>query len=148
MFALIAGLLFGAGLSISGMIQPENVIDFLVIKEGWNPSLIFVMGGALLVFIPGFHLIVKPRSKALNHDSIHLPTSTRVDSNLIIGAALFGIGWGLGGICPGPALVDLSQGSFGSIAFFCAMSFGFWLAIQYQRQRFFETNTVYSEEER
>lgn len=105
--ALIAGLLFGAGLVISGMSRPEKVLGFLDIgafaQSGWDPSLAFVMAGALLVTVPGFALI-RRRAKPAFDDSFHLPTGTLLDRKLLLGAALFGIGWGLVGYCPGPAL--------------------------------------------
>lgn len=132
MFALISGLLFGAGLTFSGMINPDNVIGFLNLTGDWNPSLMFVMGGALLVFIPGYHFLVKPRQTALNHEPIQLPVNKCIDEKLIVGAALFGVGWGLGGICPGPALVNLLGGSFGGMSFVISMLIGMWAALKWQ----------------
>ncbi len=102
--ALLAGLLFGAGLVVSGMAMPSKVIGFLDVTGDWDPSLAFVMGGALLVYAPLFRLIVRlkwPYAAA----AFELPSAKQLDVRLISGAALFGIGWGLGGMCPGPAIV-------------------------------------------
>lgn len=108
--ALVAGLLFGAGLVVSGMSRPEKVLGFLDIgaipQGGWDPSLAFVMAGALLVTIPGFALARRRARPAFDHQ-FHLPTSRQLDGKLILGAVLFGIGWGLVGYCPGPALTAL-----------------------------------------
>ncbi|MGL5041075.1 MAG: DUF6691 family protein [Aeromonas sp.] len=99
-----AGLLFGIGMVISGMVDPTRVIGFLDVAGAWDPSLAFVMGGALLIFMPGYFLWVKPRRLSLLGEPIAAVPATVIDRRLIGGAALFGIGWGLVGICPGPAL--------------------------------------------
>lgn len=108
--ALVAGLLFGTGLVVSGMSRPEKVLGFLdlgAIPQGaWDPSLAFVMAGALLVAMPGFAL-AKSRARPAFDSGFHLPTGTQLDGKLILGAVLFGIGWGLVGYCPGPALTAL-----------------------------------------
>lgn len=124
MIALLSGLLFGAGLTLSDMINQHKVLGFLNITGTWDPSLLFVMGGALLVFIPGYQLLVKNRKQALNHAPMQIPVHHKIDRSLVIGAAVFGIGWGLGGVCPGPALVDLLSGSTGAFGFFIAMLIG------------------------
>lgn len=112
MVAGVVGVLFGVGLVLSGMTQAEKVISFLDVSSGaWDPSLIFVMIGAIGVHAALFRLIVR-RPSPLFDASFHLPTRTDIDRRLIVGAALFGIGWGLGGICPGPGLV--AAASFGS----------------------------------
>jgi uncharacterized membrane protein YedE/YeeE len=124
MIALLSGLLFGAGLTLSGMIDPHKVLGFLNITGAWDPSLLFVMGGALLVFMPGYQLLVKNRKLTLNQAPMQIPPHSKIDHTLIIGAAIFGIGWGLAGVCPGPALVNLLSGSIGVFGFFIAMLAG------------------------
>lgn len=102
--AFIVGLLFGIGLIISGMSNPEKVTQFLDLAGNWDPSLGLVMTGAIVVGLPGFSLAKKLKRSFLNQP-MQLPTSSVIDRRLIIGSLLFGIGWGLAGICPGPALV-------------------------------------------
>jgi uncharacterized protein len=104
--ALISGVLFGLGLSISGMVNPLRVLGFLDITGHWDPTLAFVMGGALLVTLPAFQR-VRTLAKPLFATRFVLPTRKDIDGRLLGGAALFGIGWGLAGLCPGPALLDL-----------------------------------------
>ncbi len=103
----VCGLIFGAGLIVGGMTQPSKVIGFLDIAGAWDPSLAFVMGGAIGVFLPLFRLIQKRRAPvyALRFT---LPTRRDVDAPLLLGAALFGVGWGLVGYCPGPAFTTLA----------------------------------------
>lgn len=105
--ALGAGLLFGQGLIVSRMIDPKKVMDFLDIFGDWDPSLAFVMLGAIFVTLIGYRLLFKMQSP-LFADIFRLPISKQIDGKLIGGAALFGIGWGLAGLCPGPALVDVT----------------------------------------
>ncbi len=102
----LAGLLFGAGLVVSGMINPGKVIGFLDITGSWDPSLILVMGGGLLVTLPAFQLALKS-SRPLFESKFYLPTLQVVDRKLISGSILFGVGWGIAGFCPGPALAAL-----------------------------------------
>lgn len=102
----ILGVLFSIGLTVSGMVNPNKVIGFLDIFRDWDPALIFVMGGAVLVNLIFFRLVLKRKNPLLGGE-FKLPTSTVVDWKLICGSALFGIGWGLGGICPGPGLANL-----------------------------------------
>lgn len=128
MIALVAGVLFGFGLAFSGMMQPEKVIGFLDITGNWDASLMLVMGGALAIFTPGYHFLVKGRSKAINGDAIQLPGKKSLDSELIIGALLFGAGWGLAGICPGPAIAMAPIVGWPAVGFIAAMSAGMWLA--------------------
>ena len=104
--ALLAGLLFGAGLTISDMVNPERVIDFLDVAGTFDPTLAFVMCGALAVALPGYRLGFRRKTPFLDR-IFHLPTLTDIDARLIGGAALFGIGWGIGGICPGPGIAAL-----------------------------------------
>jgi uncharacterized membrane protein YedE/YeeE len=108
--SLFAGLLFGLGMAISGMVDPARVTGFLDLAGAWDPSLAFVMGGALLVFMPGYFLLVKPRRQSVLGEPIAAVLASKLDRRLIGGAALFGIGWGLVGICPGPALSLISSG--------------------------------------
>ncbi|WP_394208958.1 DUF6691 family protein [Enterovibrio calviensis] len=125
--ALLAGLLFGLGMMISGMVNPTNVIGFLDIFGQWNPSLAFVMGGALLVFMPGYFLLIRRQPKPMLAETFCLSDNQSLDKRLVSGSALFGIGWGLAGICPGPAITLLGSGS-GSVAlFFLSMLAGMYL---------------------
>lgn len=103
---LFTGVLFSIGLSVSGMVNPNKVLGFLDIAGNWDPALIFVMAGGVLVNTVLFKFILK-RKNPLFDQSFSLPTSKDIDKRLIIGSALFGIGWGIGGICPGPGLANL-----------------------------------------
>jgi uncharacterized protein len=124
----LLGLLFGAGLLISGMTDPGRVIGFLDIAGAWNPSLAFVMGGAIAVSMPAFAR-ARARPVALLGGPIGLPDRTRgIDLALVGGAALFGIGWGLAGICPGPALVLLGQDPLEIYTFLASMVLGSFVA--------------------
>lgn len=120
---LAAGLLFGTGLSISGMINPAKVIAFLDIAGAWDPSLAFVMLGGLLVTGPGYWLTLR-RSRPLFDGKFAVPTRRELDRRLLGGAALFGIGWGLGGYCPGPALAALGFGKVQTLTFVAGMTAG------------------------
>ncbi len=106
----LAGVLFGLGLLISGLAYPDKVQAFLDLAGNWDPSLAFVMGGAILVAIIPFTLAKQDKVKALGGIKIELPKSTVIDKKLLIGSALFGVGWGLVGYCPGPALVSFGAG--------------------------------------
>ncbi|MGB0954976.1 MAG: DUF6691 family protein [Panacagrimonas sp.] len=125
--ALISGLLFGAGLSIGGMTDPAKVIGFLDLAGAWDPSLAFVMGAALCITVPSFQLLGKSE-KPLLEARFFRPTRTDLDVRLLAGATLFGVGWGIAGFCPGPAIASLSSGSPLVIAFVLAMMAGMWLA--------------------
>lgn len=124
-FAL--GVLFAFGLSVSEMIDPARVIGFLDIAGNWDATLVFVMGGALAISLPLFPWIQK-RKKSLLGERFYLPIQTRIDARVVIGAAIFGIGWGLAGLCPGPAIAGLASGSGGVLLFVLAMIAGQWLA--------------------
>ncbi|MBU2871786.1 YeeE/YedE family protein [Colwellia sp. E2M01] len=128
---LISGLLFGAGMIISGMVDPDKVIGFLDITGNWDPSLAFVMGGALMVFAPFYHLVIKNRKQAISGDKLTIPTNNNIDGTLIFGAIFFGIGWGLAGFCPGPAVASISGGSNIILAFILTMIAGIVIANQY-----------------
>lgn len=120
---LISGLLFGFGLLLSGMADPAKVQNFLDLYGTWDPSLAFVMGGAIAVTMPGFWLVTR-RHKPFFNDVFHLPTRTDFDARLITGAAIFGVGWGLGGFCPGPAMTALPLAAEGTLIFVTTMLTG------------------------
>lgn len=124
LIALLAGILFGMGMVISQMVDPAKVMGFLNITGDWDPSLALVMGGALLVFTPCYHWFIKPRQRAISGEVMKVPTTTAIDKPLIIGASLFGLGWGLAGICPGPALTALVTGQKEIVLFLVAMAAG------------------------
>jgi uncharacterized protein len=105
-FSLLAGVIFGAGLTLSDMVNPARVLNFLDVAGHWDPTLIFVMAGGLAVTTLGYKWIFR-RNSPVADDKFHLPIRQRIDLPLVSGAALFGVGWGLAGICPGPALADL-----------------------------------------
>lgn len=121
--ALSAGLVFGAGLVLSGMTRPAKVQGFLDITGRWDPSLMLVMVGAIGVHFVLLRLIQR-RARPLFDERFHLPTRKDLDLPLIAGAALFGVGWGLGGFCPGPALVSLGAGIHDALVFCAAMMAG------------------------
>lgn len=121
--SFITGLIFGLGLILSGMTDPSKVIGFLDLTGDWDPSLAFVMGGAVLVSTVAFR-IAKRRSKALLGDAFRLPTARQIDARLILGGMTFGAGWGLAGYCPGPALASVAQGGSKPIIFVIAMLAG------------------------
>lgn len=125
--ALLMGLIFGVGLAWSGMTDPMKVLAFLDLAGAWDPTLAFVMGGALLVNLPLFWLTRK-RGRPLFEERFALPTRQDLDPRLIGGSALFGIGWGIGGFCPGPALASLGSGAPVVIGFVGMMLLGMWLA--------------------
>lgn len=121
--AFVAGLIFGAGLLVAGMANPAKVLAFLDIAGSWDPSLAFVMIGAIGIGTPAF-FIAKRKSVSFLGEKMQLPTSQMIDARLIGGSVLFGIGWGIAGICPGPALVLLGAGVTKGIIFVLAMIAG------------------------
>jgi uncharacterized protein len=121
--AAISGLLFGAGLTISGMVNPMKVLNFLDLFGTHDFTLIFVMGGGLLTALIGYQLLFK-RGKPLFANRFDLPRSNLIDTKLVGGAALFGLGWGISGICPGPAIAGLVFGNSLSFIFVIAMAVG------------------------
>ena len=125
-FALLAGMIFGVGLILSGMNDPSKVIGFLDITGNWDPSLAFVLGGAVAVGLFVFPFATK-RHQSLLGEVMHLPTSTQIDRRLIIGSITFGVGWGLAGYCPGPALASLAYGGLKPLLFVIAMLVGMGL---------------------
>ncbi|MDN4017736.1 YeeE/YedE family protein [Zwartia panacis] len=122
-FEFLAGLLFGLGLILSGMTNPAKVLGFLDLFGQWDPSLAFVMGGAILVGVFAFAL-AKKRTTNFFGGALHLPKSTHIDKRLIVGSLMFGIGWGLAGFCPGPALVSMAAGHEKALIFVAAMLVG------------------------
>lgn len=108
-FALITGVVFGIGIAISGMMNPAKVLNFFDIAGSWDPSLIFVMGGALAVTFLGYRLVWRLHTP-LFHKEFQLPVTTLIDRKLILGAMLFGLGWGVAGFCPGAAIPALGTG--------------------------------------
>lgn len=126
-YGFLAGLIFGLGLVISGMSNPAKVLNFLDITGTFDPSLMFVMGGAVVVVFIGYRLVLK-RELPICGDAFQIPTRQDLDKNLIVGAALFGIGWGIGGFCPGPAVTAITLGSEGIIYFFPALIAGLWIS--------------------
>ena len=125
--AFVAGLLFGLGLSLGGMTQPAVVLGFLDIFGAWDPRLVFVMAGAVLTTAVGYRLLLR-RPRPLLAERFQWPTSRRIDARLVGGAALFGIGWGIAGYCPGPALASLGAGVPALLVLVACMIAGWWLA--------------------
>jgi uncharacterized protein len=120
---LLTGLLFGLGLCLSGMTNPAVVQGFLDIAGDWNPALIFVMAGGVAVTFLGYRFLV-PKSRPLWAAGFSLPTATAIDAPLLLGAAIFGVGWGLAGYCPGPVVVSLASGRSSVFIFVTAMLAG------------------------
>ena len=121
--AFATGLIFGLGLILSGMTDPSKVIGFLDLTGRWDPSLAFVMGGAILVGVVAFQ-VAKRREKSLLGNDMRLPTARQIDRRLVLGSLAFGTGWGMAGYCPGPALVSVAQGDTQAIIFVAAMLAG------------------------
>jgi uncharacterized protein len=126
-FVLISGLIFGAGLALSGMVNPAKILNFLDLTGKFDGTLIFVMGAGLIVATIGYQLIFK-RGKPFFDSEFHIPTLEIIDAKLIGGAGLFGIGWGMSGFCPGPAIASLVYGYQQSFIFVAAMVVGTMLA--------------------
>lgn len=126
--ACIMGIIFGLGIAISGMINPAKVLNFFDIFGTWDPSLIFVMGGALITTTIGYKIILLFQTKPLYDDKFNIPTNTVIDARLIGGAALFGIGWGIAGFCPGGAIPALGLGLKEPFIFVAAMIAGILVA--------------------
>ena len=134
--SLLAGVVFGLGLIVSGMVDPTNVLGFLDIAGVWNPSLVFVMLGGIAVAVVGFYVAGKQTRAVLGGD-MQLPTRRDIDKRLVVGSLLFGAGWGLAGFCPGPALVSVGAGSAQALIFVLAMLAGMgvfaWLEGAYRK---------------
>jgi uncharacterized membrane protein YedE/YeeE len=127
------GLLFGLGLILSGMTDPRKVLGFLDLAGDWDPSLALVMGGAIAVGVLAFAL-AKRRGSSLLGSPLHLPGNTRLDRRLILGSLAFGIGWGMAGLCPGPAMVSMAAGQGKALLFVLAMLAGMRLFDFLERQ--------------
>ena len=129
---LVSGLLFGAGLAIAGMTNPNKVLNFLDVTRGWDPSLAFVMAGAIPVSALAFW-IGRRRVRPLFDKAFALPAATRVDPALLMGSALFGLGWGLSGYCPGPAVASLSSPDAPLLGFLLAVGIGLLMSSAFGR---------------
>jgi uncharacterized protein len=122
----LVGLLFGGGLILSGMTNPHKVLAFLDLAGAWDPSLAFVMGAAIVVAFAGFRLAAKPRT-SLSGEPFRLPRASTIDARLILGSLIFGVGWGLVGLCPGPAVADIGFLDGRAALFVASMIFGMGL---------------------
>lgn len=132
--ALIAGLLFGAGIALSGMINPAKVLNFFDVAGTWDPSLAFVMGGGLAVAALGYRILFGAREKPFFAERFQLPTRSDLDPQLIGGAAVFGIGWGIAGFCPGAAIPALGLGYSDTIVFLASLIAGILVAKSLKRR--------------
>jgi hypothetical protein len=130
-FSLLSGLIFGIGLTISNMTNPDKVISFLDISGKWDPSLIFVMLGAIIFCAPMFYFL-RIKTKPFFSSKFELPSKSKIDKHLIIGSSLFGIGWGMVGLCPGPAISSLALFQPLSILFVFALIVGFYISKFFQ----------------
>lgn len=133
MLALLSGVVFGLGLSMSQMINPDKVLGFLDISGSWDPSLALVMVGALTIAMPGFQWI-RRQPKPLLDNEFHITAKTQLDKPLLIGAALFGIGWGMTGYCPGPAFASLALGNQEALYMVLSIYAGFSAASFFSRK--------------
>jgi len=122
-FALVAGLVFGIGLLVSGMVNPAKVLGFLDLAGRWDPSLALVMAGAIAIGAIGF-AVASGRTTTVLGTPMLLPSARAIDRRLVVGGAVFGVGWGLAGFCPGPALVALGTGNLKALVFIAAMVAG------------------------
>ncbi len=121
--SFVIGLIFGLGLVVSQMINPQKIVAFLDIAGNWDPSLIVVMGAALVTTFIGYRLVLA-REKPLFEEGFQIPTKTVIDRPLLIGAAIFGVGWGLAGLCPGPGITAAAVGGLAPWAYLAAMAVG------------------------
>lgn len=127
--AALVGLIFAAGLAIGGMTMPSKVVGFFDFHEGlssWDPSLALVMGGGVAVYLPAY-LWIRKRGRPLLSPVLEEPKKSAIDGRLLLGAVVFGLGWGLVGFCPGPALASVGAGSWQAVIVVAAMTGGFWL---------------------
>jgi len=132
--SLLAGLVFGLGLIVSGMANPAKVLGFLDIAGSWDPSLAFVMGGAIGVGMVAF-FVARQRTVSFIGAEMKLPTARDIDRRLVIGSVLFGIGWGIGGFCPGPGLVAVGMGEVKALVFVAAMLVGMGAFELFERRK-------------
>ena len=126
LIALLSGVIFGLGLIISEMVNPAKVIAFLDLAGAWNPSLGLVMAGAIAVALPAFY-VAKRKLNSVCGMAMHLPNNKTIDTRLIVGSLTFGVGWGVAGFCPAPALVSAATGQWQAIVFSLAMIIGFYV---------------------
>ena len=138
LIGLVTGLLFGAGLTISTMVDPQRVLAFLDIFGNWDPTLAFVMGGGLIEYLPIYYGVVNKRKTTFFSTPCDIPSNQVIDKKLIIGAALFGIGWGVSGICPGPAMTNISSLNSGILVFVIMMLIGFFIGKKSENLRFLQ----------
>lgn len=131
--ALFTGMLFSVGLTVSTMVDPARVIGFLDVLGAWDPALAFVMLGAIIVYMPLYWLLIRRKRNPLLSSEFHLPSKVKVDRSLVIGAITFGIGWGVTGICPGPAIANISKGNFSIFIFILSMVIGMLIASKVNR---------------
>lgn len=120
--ALASGLVFGLGLAVSGLANPDKVLQFLTLSANWSPALLFTMGAGIAVTFVGYKWVLQ-RGPVLE-DTLQLPTNNKLDRRLLLGSAIFGVGWGLAGFCPGPAIVGLSTGMTEPFVFVAALLVG------------------------
>ena len=139
--ALLIGMVFGLGIAISGMANPAKVQNFFDLAGIWDPSLIFVMGSALAVAAIGYRLIFANRKMPLYEEEFFLPKAKSVDKELIGGAAIFGIGWGIAGFCPGGAIPTIALGHSGTYIFLAAMVAGMSAARWFRARQFIEARS-------
>ncbi|MBY5933960.1 YeeE/YedE family protein [Tateyamaria omphalii] len=126
LFALLTGLVFGTGIALSGMMDPAKVLNFFDLAGTWDPSLAFVMGGALIVTFIGYRLVWR-RKAPLFEARFQVPTTSNIDARLVGGSALFGVGWGIAGFCPGAAIPALGTGRWEVALFLVSVTGGFYL---------------------
>ena len=129
----IAGLLFGSGVTVSGMVNPMKVLNFMDVAGHWDPTLLFVMGAGLIVTFIGYRIVLA-RGRPLFASAFALPVAANIDGRLVAGAALFGLGWGLTGFCPGPAVASLVFGRAESVIFVAAMAIGMIAARRFMQR--------------
>lgn len=132
--SLLAGLVFGLGLILSGMADPAKVLGFLDLAGAWDPSLAFVMAGAIAVGMVAFR-VARPRTVSLLGAEMRLPGARHIDRRLVLGSVLFGVGWGIAGFCPGPGLVALGMGEGKALVFVAAMLAGMGIFELLERPR-------------
>lgn len=130
--ALLVGVVFGLGLAVAGMTDPQKVLAFLDIAGNWDPSLMLVLGSAVVLSFIGFRWILR-RQRPIYDDCFALPTRSDLDSRLITGAAIFGVGWGLVGYCPGPAIASLGFGNHEALWFVPAMLVGMFVRRRFEK---------------
>lgn len=136
--SLVCGLIFGFGLIVSGMSNPARVLNFFDWSQRWDPTLALVLGGAIFVALPGFHWVRK-RHKPLLADEFDIPKNREIDTKLVIGAFLFGIGWGIGGFCPGPSIVAMMSFQWDVLLFVMAMLIGMLMQRWFSGKRIFKS---------